>query len=420
MKKISFLLFLCIISLPIFSQDMQRVKATIDTLCSSVMFGRGYTHHGATKAAKYIAEKFQSINLDSYQSTYKQGFRLDINTFPEKCQLKIGKKKLTLGVDYLPHPLSSSGQFNGKIFNINLKSKLNTLQLDSALKAIDTRNLVVVLDKTQEALFNKISVNAVQNLFAARGIIFTTEKLTHSVATQQYPIPSFIVNNSFLEDSDIKKVSFSIKTRLEQQYQAYNIIGYVRGTSKTDSSIVFTAHYDHLGGIGDKVYFPGANDNASGVAMLMELAHWYQQNPSKYNITFIAFGAEEAGLIGSQYFTKNSLFPLNTIKVLFNLDLFATGEEGITVVNGSEFTEDFNLMKKANQQNEYLVDITARGAAANSDHYFFYTKGVKSFFFYLRGDWSHYHDIFDAPPVPLSKFEESFKFLVEIEKAYSF
>lgn len=81
------------------------------------------------------------------------------------------------------------------------------------------------------------------------------------------------------------------------------MVGYIQGTRKPDSMIVLTAHYDHLGGLGNATYFPGANDNASGISMLLSLARYYSNidHRPEYTMVFIAFGGEEVGLIGSQF-----------------------------------------------------------------------------------------------------------------------
>jgi aminopeptidase YwaD len=207
-------------------------------------------------------------------------------------------------------------------------------------------------------------------------------------------------------DIDIKSVFFdSLRTQ--------NIIGFVPGTEIPDSFMVFSAHYDHLGGIGDSCYFPGANDNASGIAMLLNLANYYQKNPAKYTMVFIAFGAEEVGLLGSKYFVENPLFPLEKIKILVNMDMMGTGEEGIQVVNATLFETEYNLLKKINEDHKYLANIKSRGKSANSDHHWFTEKGVPAFFIYTLGGVAHYHDIYDrAETLPLTEFEDIFKLLI--------
>ncbi|HAZ92865.1 MAG TPA: aminopeptidase, partial [Chitinophagaceae bacterium] len=143
------------------------------------------------------------------------------------------------------------------------------------------------------------------------------------------------------------------------------------------------------------------------------LARYYAQNPQPYSMAFIAFAGEEAGLIGSKYFTENPLVPLTSIRFLLNTDLAGTGTNGITVVNATEFPKEFAWMNQVNDENKLLVKINSRGKAANSDHYFFTEKGVPSFFFYTLGGVTAYHDIYDrAEALPLNEFEDLFKLIV--------
>ena len=177
-----------------------------------------------------------------------------------------------------------------------------------------------------------------------------------------------------------------------------------------DSFIFITAHYDHLGGMGLNTFFPGANDNASGVSLLLNLARYYSMSPQRYSIGFICFAGEEAGLVGSKFYTEYPLRPLDNIRFLLNTDLAGTGEEGITVVNATEFPEAFSLLKGINDEYKLLPAVKERGKAANSDHYYFSEKGVPAFFFYTMGGIKAYHDIFDRPEtLPLDRHEELFR-----------
>jgi Zn-dependent M28 family amino/carboxypeptidase len=171
----------------------------------------------------------------------------------------------------------------------------------------------------------------------------------------------------------------------------------VKGRIKPDSFIIVCAHYDHLGQMGKKAIFQGANDNAAGVAMLLDLAKYYQNHPAPYTLVFIAFAGEEAGLIGSYYFVNHPLCDLSKTRFVLNLDLVGTGETGITVVNATEYKQEFALLESINSQNHYLNEIKKRGKAANSDHYFFTEAGVPSFFWYQGGPRTAYHDVEDVP-----------------------
>ncbi|MBW7846147.1 MAG: M28 family peptidase, partial [Bacteroidia bacterium] len=160
-------------------------------------------------------------------------------------------------------------------------------------------------------------------------------------------------------------------------------------------------------------------DNASGVAMLLDLMRYYNENKPKYNVAFLFFSGEEAGLFGSYYYTQNPLFPLKKIALLLNLDLMGTGDKGLTAVNATLFKEEFELLQMVNMEGEYLSKIAPRGVAKNSDHYYFTENGVKSFFFYLMGDYHFYHDVFDTEQaLPLSNYRNSFLLITDFVKEY--
>ncbi|MBA3704830.1 MAG: M28 family peptidase, partial [Bacteroidetes bacterium] len=155
---------------------------------------------------------------------------------------------------------------------------------------------------------------------------------------------------------------------------------------------------------------------ASGCAMLLNLAKFYSrpENKPKCSIAFIAFGGEEIGLIGSKHYTDHPLFPLKNIKFLLNMDIMGTGEEGITVVNGTLFKKEFEKLKQINTENNFIKDVKVRGKAANSDHYHFSENGVKAFFIYTMGGIKAYHDIYDrAETLPLNEFEDLFKMITK-------
>ena len=117
--------------------------------------------------------------------------------------------------------------------------------------------------------------------------------------------------------------------------------------------------------------------------------------------------------MGSKYFTENPLIPLEKIRFLINTDLAGTGIDGITVVNASEFPQEFEWLQKVNSENQLLKAVNSRGKAANSDHYFFTELGVPSFFFYTLGGIQFYHDIFDrSETLPLNEHEDLFKLLI--------
>jgi Zn-dependent M28 family amino/carboxypeptidase len=249
-----------------------------------------------------------------------------------------------------------------------------------------------------------------------RFIVHLTDKLTWSVSPEVANYTLIEVDKKSL-DKTPEQFEVDIENKPIENFKAANVCAYVKGIEKPDSFIFITAHYDHLGGMGKDTYFPGANDNASGISLLLNLAHFYALHPQKYSIGFICFAGEEAGLIGSKYFTENPLVPLKNIRFLINTDLAGTGDEGITVVNATEFPKEFAYMNAINDQDKLLVKIYPRGKAANSDHYFFTEKGVPAFFFYTMGGIKAYHDVLDKPEtLPLNEHEDLFKLIIRFNQ----
>lgn len=120
---------------------------------------------------------------------------------------------------------------------------------------------------------------------------------------------------------------FGFKVSLVQ-VSGHNVMGYLPGTDSTlcHEWVVVGAHYDHLGlevDSDDGTYYPGADDNASGVAMLIETARHMSMNRHrlKRGVIFVAFDAEEIGLKGSSYFVAHPPVPLSSVKVMFSCDM---------------------------------------------------------------------------------------------------
>ena len=395
------------------AQNMKRVRQITDSLCAPYMNGRGYTNQGDKIAATFIQKEFEKAGLSFFEAGAWQEFKLDVNVFNGAVFLKVGGKELKTGEDYIVHAACPTTFEGGKLIYLDSNAIFNPDQW--LLQQKFSKSVVAYPKKYEKEVFEMPKV-FVKKILKAKAYLVITEKLTHFISRDQDAKPKFMVLRDAF-DPKARKVEFGVEAQIKRGYPTQNVIGYIKGTAKPDSFLTFTAHYDHLGNMGNDTYFPGANDNASGVAALIELANHYAKNPPKYSVAFIAFGAEEAGLVGSRYYTALPYFSLQSIKFLINLDLFATGEEGMTAVNGSIFKEEFELLQQINQEKGYLKQIGKRGEAANSDHYFFYQAGVPCFFFYLQGDWKHYHDVDDKTPVPYTDFEDAYHLVKDFSDA---
>lgn len=382
-------LFLFFALLPISSlwaQDNGYARAWMDTLASPTYSGRGYTYNGMQLAADALAREFARLGLESIGPDYRQWFPLEVNVF-DSVLLRINGRTLTPGVHYLVHPESAAGEGQklkaGKGFQLVGRK-------DAASRLATQKPTRVLLEHGEQPLI-------------------------WSVGRDVQRQSRFVVHDSVLPVR-VKRIDYVVRSRFEKQQQA-NVIGLLRGSSQPDSFVVICAHYDHLGTMGKSTLFPGAHDNASGTALLLDLARHYSQpvNRPAYSILFIAFGAEEAGLVGSRYFVEEEpLVPLKRIRFVVNLDLLGGGSEGITVVNATSHPKEFNWLSERNAQRYQLPKVVQRENSRNSDHYPFTTRKVPAFFVYTLGDVTAYHNIFDRPEdVPFKVYDQVFGLLLD-------
>ncbi|MGE3826037.1 MAG: M28 family metallopeptidase, partial [Bacteroidia bacterium] len=406
-KQFFFLLFLCN---PAIAQDIDYARKVIEDLCAPELYGRGYVNGGDEAAAHYLRSQLEKMGVTAFDFNYYQDFKMSVNTFPEAMEAEVDGKQLQPGIDFLVSPDAPSLKGEYDIIYLDKSVISNPNKMDEFEKS-DKKDKAVLLDSTG---FNKVQkeyfLNAEKNPFEAAVIIkLLPEKLTWGVSQNVSPFTTIeILKDIFPVNA--KKIKLNISNKFLPKYGSQNILGFIEGKTKPDSSIVFSAHYDHLGMMGSETIFPGANDNASGTSMLLNLAQYYSkpENKPDYTMVFIFFGAEEAGLVGSKFYTENPVFPLEEIKFLINIDLAGTGEEGITVVNGSVFEKEFNKLVELNDAKKYLAKVKVRGKAANSDHYYFSENGVPAFFIYTMGGIKAYHDVYDKPEtLPLTEFQRS-------------
>jgi len=418
-RILSVILFITIQQLNVVAQDITYARKVVNTLASEKMKGRGYVQDGNTLAANYISNEFKRWGLVSYNKNYFQSFITSVNTFPGNMDVRINSIQLRPGIDFLVNAESPgiSGTFNTIQFKAD--ELLNHVQFISKVQS--TVNKFIVIEAYDKNKYNKEENKKIKDAIEylksnpknpiAGTLLLTKDKLTWDASTVQYSKPSITIKTDSLSPN-IENITLNIKSKFIKKFELQNVIGYVEG-KHSDSLIVLTAHYDHLGMMGNKTMFPGANDNASGMAMLLNLASYYSQHQPEYTIVFIAFAGEELGLIGSNYFTEHPTFELKKIKFLINFDLAGTGDEGIQVVNGSVFKSRFDDLSKINKEEHLLPQVKTRGEACNSDHCMFYQKKVPCFFIYTLGGIKAYHDIYDkAETLPLTQFENYFKLML--------
>ncbi|MGC9331300.1 MAG: M28 family metallopeptidase [Bacteroidales bacterium] len=402
------------------AQDTTYVKTLIDELSSETYFGRGYLKNGCNKAAEFLKKEMKNIGLQPYNNDYFQEFSFWVKTFPENITLSIDGQVFMYSYDYIIN--AESDNIHGtwpliEIDSINLSDSMAF----AALKSENFQDKVVYIhDKYigNNHLKSEIKEKIKHNHLNAKAYIYIKDHYTNwnvSTCQKQPPVIQF-THTSFPDNPDSVSIHFNSKIR---NVEVKNVIGYLPGN--TENTFVLTAHYDHLGGIGDTIFFPGANDNASGVAACLDIASYYTTHPHNFNLLIMLFAGEEAGLLGSMYAAANPVVPNEDIDFLINLDMVGTGEKGYTIVNAADtaYHEARELFDRINKDNNYISDLAYRGIAANSDHYPFHAMGVKSVFIYARGGESWYHHVKDTPEtVSLSGYTGLFNLLTKFMESY--
>ncbi len=400
------------------AQDIDYARKVLDTLCAPSMDGRGYVNDGHKKAALFIEEEFKRFGLSPLpDKTYLQDFKINVNTYPGAMKLKLNGKSLKPGEDFIIDPASEGEKRKLKVNTIDAELLGTDDGIRMVSKLAEEKKALLIQQKEDEDL--RSSVFSIKMGKEPDCIIEgMNQKLTWHISTDVHPTMHFKIRNEVIPER-LKKIKYEVDATYLEDVEVYNVAGYVPGTVQPDSFFVFTAHYDHIGRMGADQYIPGANDNASGTSMLLNLAKHYAENPAPYSIVFLAFGAEETGLIGSKHFVNSWWMDLSQIKFLINLDIVGGGSEGAQIVNSYIFRDAYNVMDSINTEHAYLPQLKLRGKAANSDHWHFFMKKVPCFFIYTLGGPPHYHDISDrAETLPLTGYEGLFKLLLDFVAVY--
>lgn len=390
-NKAVFLLcfFICFSSLS-YCQELKYAKKTIKKLSSRTFFGRGYINDGDLKAANFIRDELKKFGVKPFVPDYFQEYSFLVNIFPGEAEISINDKKLIPGTDFCIRP--STPEIHGTFDIIKLDTSLFKKATSEDIKT-QLANKFGIYDTTgwgnrwYQYFFRS------KNQLPYMGTIHKIDRTPKfGLSSRQSKDIAIVINQNAIPEN-AERIKLDIESKVIT-HKTNNVIGLLPGD--IDTFIVFTAHYDHLGGFGKNAYFPGANDNASGTAMVLNFARELsKQKRHKYGFVFILFSGEEAGLQGSNNFTSFPVFPLNKIKMVFNLDMIGTGADGVSVFNGKTHPKEFNTLDSLNKVLSLNLNLNSKGISANNDLYPFYKKGVKGFTFLTDEKNAPYHTVTD-------------------------
>jgi len=428
--------------------DKKDLKYILKVLSSDSLEGRLTGSAGQKKAAAFIAGKFKEFNLiDSLNGNYLQKFTLNC-TYWGETYLKLNNRFLTNFEDFVfLGPLSQNTEIEKEVVfgGYGTKEQLDAIKVENRLVLVFSNNVrnsfeiqkmlkekkasgIILANPSNDKQFEAIK-HTFQNFILSKRFSFPDLNRKHEDwdIVNEFVIPNSeikniiglniealnkLIENQNLEKCPISKVKLKCE-KITEQVEAQNVFGMIKG--KSNKSIVISAHYDHLGSR-KGFYYPGADDNASGVSALLELAEAFStQKELNYNLIFLATTGEEQGMFGSHYFLSKTF--ASSILINLNIDMISRiDEKHQTSANylyciGTETYPNLNslLEKSETLSNECKFDYSMdnikdlTGLYHRSDQYNFAKKGIPALMLFtgLHDDYHKTTDTYDKINVNL-------------------
>jgi hypothetical protein len=429
------------------------LEQSVYYLASEELEGRGVGTEGLNMAAEFIAGNFQSAGLrpfDDFDSYYQSFEMTTAARIGRDTDLTVDGEALSLGEDFTPTTFSAEERFDGAVAfagygisseehgfdeyaGIDVEGRVamvmrfepHTDEGRSRFAGADWSQAATIPVKARTAarhgavallLVNPPEYHGEDVLmpFSSRfsdmvsgiPVIHITQETADRIlagggAEQTLrELQAAIDQTGEPQSIALEEVNVSGNVAMSRTTHAVkNVVGYLPGQGRADEFIVIGAHYDHLGrgGIGSRdpvsgdIHF-GADDNASGTSVIIELAHRLaEQGPLERSLIFIAFTAEEWGLVGSQHFVNNPPVPLNSIVAMINLDMVGRVRGDTIYIGGTGTAESFDaIVEAALDESPLTMRRMGRGAFGASDHVSFTMKRIPALFLFT-GLHPQYH-----------------------------
>lgn len=210
------------------------------------------------------------------------------------------------------------------------------------------------------------------------------------------------INNSYFQEVSFNNRNWIGKNSNNQKNTLYsrNVIGIIPGYDKDKKReyVVIGAHHDHLGYGGrmsgsrveqEAIHY-GADDNASGIGLVIDLAKKFSKSPTKRTLVFIGFAGEEKGLVGSKAFVENPLIELDKINAMFNFDMVGNLKNNSITAGGSKTSPKNEELILKHSKNHNLKSSLSPSGHGPSDHSSFYMKNIPVFYFTTGADETYH------------------------------
>ncbi len=407
--------------------SISEVESHIKYLASDELKGRYPGTEGDQLAAEYIAQQFQDFGLQSFEANYLQKFEVITSIKAgESSSMEFNGEKAALKKEFIPVSYSENTSLNATLcfagygFNIDTdKVKWNDyseidykgkwvlmLKGEPEIDSLKSPYMKYAADRDKVMLAKDLGAGGVLFVsgpaYARRDMLPEPSRRIGSTGLPVFHISRELANkllekeNKKIEELESalnknrKPMSFNIDINIngssvieQQTANTYNVVGYLEGNDPNlkDEYVIIGAHYDHLGMGGkgsssrkqDTIgVHSGADDNASGTAAVIELAEKFaaQKQNLKRSIVFIAFGAEEMGLLGSKHFVDHMKMPANKVSAMLNMDMIGrlSADSSLEIGGVGTALEYDELL---NNQNKFNLATTTEGYGP-SDHASFY------------------------------------------------
>jgi hypothetical protein len=426
--------------------DAQATWSYIKDLTADSMQGRKSGQPGAALAEEYIASKFKEWGLEPAgdNGTYFENFTIEHRNIKEGVKLEIitekARRDFYYGEDWRVQRFSGSGNFSAELIFVGYGIHAPEKEYDDYAGVNVKGKIVLFSTGTPRKLEKKLGdlakmdkrIEAAQKL-GARGAITFRPSSTQSrysrvrIGKELYK-PDFVflsveskVTNFIFKDlkTEIRalareidgkgkpqsletgvKAFVSVNTIFDEKRPSRNVLAKITGSDKAlkGEYVVIGGHMDHLGitPMGD--IMNGANDNASGTAVVMEIARIMKLNRAKPKRTVIfgLWAGEEQGLLGSRHYADHSPFSMNKTVAYINMDMVGHGSGKIPFQGVYYGPKIWELLKE--KLSKEIVDYVnpQRGGPGGSDHTPFLEKGVPGYFIITRGSIKYHQSRDDA------------------------
>lgn len=397
------------------AEAIERLRTDVYTLAHDSLEGREAGMAGEKKAARYIMARMKEVGLQPKgDSSFVQAFTFQAPpVLAEGARLQLGRTMLKPGTDFYPLSFTGSTQVRGKVLRCGYGMDAPELgEDDYAGKDVQGRCVAISIGSPDgihpHSKFlawhdlRKRAQRAAEK--GAAAVIFyredgKVEPPSDHLSAKDEPLGIPVVYYTgeqqvvLLQDGNPCAVAIDIVRR---ELTAWNVAGYL--DNKAERTVVIGAHYDHLGWgeegsthRGERAIHNGADDNASGVAVMLQLAADLRQMDlaRSNNYLFIAFSGEEKGLFGSKYWTRHATVPLDRVAYMLNMDMVGRLDSlGNISINGVGTSPAWSLVPQVKAGG--LTVKTTESGVGPSDHTSFYRAEVPAIHFFT-GAHKDYH-----------------------------